>query len=160
MPLIFFLKSPSSNGAAERGLVGARDIASKLGWVVRDFDLSSALLPRLVEFWKPAGVVVECGEMTRPVDVRPFGKTPVVFIDHDPSTLEKGGFNVLQNAVLTGEVAARELMLTGYRQFAFVPFAETRSTVSVADSAARAKSTVAETRIPLFIPCPPPSIVQ
>lgn len=123
MPLIFFLKSPSSNGAAERGLVGARDIASKLGWVVRDFDLSSALLPRLVEFWKPAGVIIECGEMTRPVDVRPFGKTPVVFIDRDPSTLEKGGFNVLQNAVLTGEVAARELMLTGYRQFAFVPFA-------------------------------------
>ena len=123
MPLIFFLKSPSSNGAAERELVGARDIASKLGWNIRDFDLSSAQLPRLLEFWKPAGVIIECGEVKRPVDTRPFGKTPVVFIDHDPLTLARGGFNVLQDSVSTGEAAARELMLTDYRNFAFVPFA-------------------------------------
>ena len=123
MPLILFLKSPSSNGAADKQLVGARDIASKLGWSIRDFDLSSASLPRLIEFWKPLGVIIECGEVKRPVDTRPFGKLPVVFTDHDPATLAKGGFNVLQDSVLTGEAAARELILTDYRQFAFVPFA-------------------------------------
>ena len=123
MPLILFLKSPSSNGAADKQLVGARDIASKLGWNIRDFDLSSASLPRLIEFWKPLGVIIECGEVKRPIDTRPFGKLPVVFIDHDPATLGKDGFNVLQDSVLTGETAARELILTDCRQFAFVPFA-------------------------------------
>lgn len=123
MNTIFFLKSPSSAGASDRQLVGARDITAKLGWSIRDFNLLSVDLPRLVNFWKPSGIIVECGEWKRPIDLRPFGRTPVVFIDHDPSTLAEGSFNVLQNSVATGEAAARELMLTDYRHFAYVPFA-------------------------------------
>lgn len=120
---LFFLKSPSSAGAADRQLVGARDITAKLGWNIRDFNLLSANLRQLVSFWKPSGIIIECGEWKQPIDLQPFGTTPIVFIDHDPATLAKGCFNVLQNSVLTGEAAARELMLTDRRHFAYVPFA-------------------------------------
>ena len=123
MHLVFFLKSPSKTGASDRQLVGARDIAARLGWDIRDFSLLSADLPRLVELWKPSGIIIECGEWKRPIDLRQFGKTPVVFIDHDPTTLGKGCFNIVQDTVPTGKAAACELMLTDYRHFAFVPFA-------------------------------------
>ena len=123
MSPIFFLKSPSSAGASDKQLIGARDITAKLRWSIRDFNLLSADLPQLVNFWKPSGIIIECGEWKRPIDLQPFGKTPVVFIDHDPTTLAKGCFNILQNSISTGEAAARELMLTDYCNFAYVPFA-------------------------------------
>lgn len=123
MALILFLKAPSSNSAADIQLIGARDIASKLGLDLRDFDLMSGKLPRLFDFWKPDGIIVECGELKHTTDTRLFGRTPVVFIDHNPQTLPRGNFNVLQDSAATGATAARELMLTGHPNFAFVPYA-------------------------------------
>ena len=123
MALIFFLKPPSTNSAADRQLVGARDIAAKLGLDLLAFDYESSKLAELLKFWKPDGIVIECGELKRPIDAKIFGRTPVVFTDRDPTTLEKNAFNILQDSALTGEAAARELMLTGHPNFAFVPFA-------------------------------------
>ena len=128
MPLILYFRSPTPNNASDEALVGIRRIAAHLNWSVRDLDtaLSAAQMKRLVDYWKPLGVIIESGEWSLKIDPRILGRTPLVFIDRDPNTIPNGSFNILHDAVSAGKVAARELMLTNCRHFAYVPFHERR----------------------------------
>ena len=123
MKTVLFLKSPSTNNASAEDLVGIRDIASHFGWDVRDIDISSKRLAEVVAFWGAIGIIAECGEWKRTIDFRAVGKLPIIYIDQDPALLNKRDFNILNDSEHEGRLAAKELIVTGYRNFAFVPYA-------------------------------------
>ena len=128
MPLILYFRSPTPNNASDEALGGIRRIAEHLKWHVRDINmpLSPARMKQLVDYWRPFGIIFESGEWSLKVDVSSLGPTPIVFIDRDPDSIPRNSFNVLHDSVSAGQVAARELMLTNYGHFAFIPFYEQR----------------------------------
>lgn len=122
--ILYFQFQSKTNSSAEK-LIGVRDVAAKTDWHVQVVDtLTPAKKTRqLISFWEPAGMIVECGERTDDLSVfTSFKNIPIVFIDRDPATLPKGSFCVRHDSVTAGQVAAKDLMMTGFENFAFVPF--------------------------------------
>lgn len=124
MNTILYFHSPSKTSSSAEKLIGIREIAAKLHWHVQAVDggTTKDRLRRLLDFWKPLGVIVECGERDEVPD--DFGILPVVYIDRDPGKLMRSSrrFFVLHDSFVAGQTAARELMMTGCSNFAFVPF--------------------------------------
>ena len=128
MALILYFGSPTANNTSDEVLVGVRRIAQRLNWIVRDIDttLSPPQIKSLIAYWRPLGIIFESGEWSPEVSNWILGSAPTVFIDRDPATIPRNSFNVLHDSISAGEVAARELMLTNFRHFAFVPYHEQR----------------------------------
>ncbi len=124
MNVILYFRSPTSNKASTEALVGAREIAGRLSWLVRDFDgyMAPNRIRELLDFWKPIGVIVECGEWPAPFDISVFRMVQTVYVDLDPKQIPKNSFSIAHDSVEAGQMAARELLSTGYQNFAFVPF--------------------------------------
>ena len=125
MKAILYFRSPSKTNSADEKLVGAREIAVKTDWHVQVVDncTSAGKIRKLISFWKPAGIIVECGERTADLEVFTHSTgVPVVFIDGNPDHLPHGSFCVRHDSVTAGQEAAKELMMTGFEKFAFVPF--------------------------------------
>lgn len=76
----------------------------------------------LIDFWRPDGCIVNCGrnpDLLKPAD---FGTCPTVFVDHHPiKTNGRIGF-VFSDAESIAACAARELMYSGYADYAYFPF--------------------------------------
>jgi len=125
MKVILYFKSSSKTSSSAEKLVGVKEIAAKTDWHVQIVDAFAAAnkLRQLISFWNPAGIIVECGERTDDLTVfTESGNLPVVFIDQDPDRLPKGCFCVRHDSVTAGLEAAKDLMMTGFKNFAFVPF--------------------------------------
>ncbi len=127
MDTILYFGSHAKTNAAEK-LGGVQDIAAKNGMPVQAIDglPSRKRLAGLLEFWRPAGAIVECGGMASRADPGAFGALPLVFLDHDPSCLPENAFCVTHDSAATAQMAARELLLSGARHFAWVPYPEPR----------------------------------
>ncbi|MBR5548673.1 MAG: substrate-binding domain-containing protein [Kiritimatiellae bacterium] len=122
--VLYFQSSAKTNSAAEK-LIGVREIAAKTDWHLQVIDVFT--LPekvrQLVSFWKPSGMIVECGERADDLSVfAGFANIPVVFIDKDPDSHPKCGFCVRHDSLAAGLEAAKDLMMKGFDNFAFVPF--------------------------------------
>ena len=78
----------------------------------------------LLELWKPAGCIVECGIAPHTLMKKDFGKIPVVFLDRDPKTVEPGAICVCSDSSAIATIAAHELLLLGLDNFAFVGWPE------------------------------------
>ena len=70
---------------------------------------SPADVRRLVDFWRPVGCIVEASGGIK-VGPKPFGTTPVVFLDQDPSAVRGQAPLVRHDPVVIATLAARELM--------------------------------------------------
>ena len=127
MKTILYFQSQSKINAAEK-LGGVRKIAVKLGWHIQMVEglPSRKRLLALLDFWRPIGAILECGGTSATVDPAIFGAFPVVFLDHDPSSLPKNTFCVTHDSAATGRMAAQELLRGEARSFAFVPYPEYR----------------------------------
>ncbi|MBR6733260.1 MAG: substrate-binding domain-containing protein [Kiritimatiellae bacterium] len=127
MNVVLYFQSSAKINAAEK-LAGVQEVADKLGWLVQPVDgiPSAKQLRMLLDFWEPIGVIVECGGTAATVEAAAFGSLPMVFFDHDPSCLPKKAFCVTHDSAATGRMAARELMMGGITEFAFVPYPERR----------------------------------
>lgn len=76
----------------------------------------------LIEFWHPAGCIVDGGFDAAAVRPSEFGSCPTVFMDHRPiASRSRRGF-VFSDPVSIAETAARELMRSDCDDFAYVPF--------------------------------------
>ena len=101
---------------------GIYRIARPLGWRIQTVDAvdgAFADVRRILEFWNPDGVLVDCGGLTAHPPVREFGTCPVVFIGRQPRKGEKI-FTTCENLRATGLKAAHELLSLGFRDYAFV----------------------------------------
>ena len=122
--VLFFQSLTKASGLKE--LTGLQEIAQKNGWHVQVIDGLPDVqrIALLLDFWHPVGAIIECGGGYADIDLKVFGKLPVVFLDRDPATLSPNACCVYHDSVATGREAAHELLLTGYGHFAFVPFPE------------------------------------
>jgi LacI family transcriptional regulator len=127
MKTVLYFQSRQNINAGEK-LGGVRRIAVQLGWHVQIVERlpSRKRLIALLDFWQPIGAIIECGGTSVTVDPKIFGTLPVVFLDHDPSSLPKDAFCVAHDSAATGMMAAQELLRYGVRKFAFVPYPECR----------------------------------
>ncbi len=72
-------------------LAGVFDRANAYRWrvVEIEMDRTSRTIPEIIAQWKPAGCIMECGKFLGEDIPSLFGKTPVVYIDPNPSTAKK-----------------------------------------------------------------------
>ena len=108
--------------------------AREHGWRVQTIEYMNAAMNRyrtrkydpspdiasLVRLWRPDGCIVECGIAPGVLHKRDFGKTPVVFLDRDPDTIEHGAVCVYSDSVDIATVAAKELLRLGTENFAYI----------------------------------------
>jgi len=127
MKTVLYFQSKSKINAREK-FGGVRKIAVKCDWHVQVVEglPSRKRLGALIEFWHPVGAIIECGGTAVTVDPAIFGTLPVVFLDHDPSSLPKNAFCVTHDSAATARMAAQELLRGEAKEFAFVPYPEHR----------------------------------
>ena len=83
-------------------------------------DDLSADIASLIKLWRPDGCIVECGIAPGVLHKRDFGKTPAVFLDRDPDTIEHGAVCVYSDSNDIAAAAAKELLQLGVEDFAFI----------------------------------------
>ena len=83
-------------------------------------DAAKPDVKSLIDIWHPDGCIAECGIAPHVLSKRDFGKVPVVFLDRDPDTIERGAVCVYSNSEAIAAAAARELLQLELDEFAFV----------------------------------------
>jgi len=121
MATILYFQPPTTTFAPEK-LAGVRDIVEKRRHRVQPIEErpTSRLVEELWSFWNPLGAVIDCGGEYNDIDAGVFGSRPVVFLGHNPKTLPRSSLLVSNDQRETARTAARELLETGYANFAFV----------------------------------------
>ncbi len=121
MATILYFQPPTKTFAPEK-LAGVRDIIEKRNHYVQIIEEkpTSRLVEDLWTFWNPLGAIIDCGGEYNNIDAGVFGSHPVVFIGHDPDSIPKKCLLVSNDQRETARAAARELLATGYENFAFV----------------------------------------
>ena len=127
MEVILYFNSAKKSSAPGK-LAGVQEIAEANGLHVQIIEgiPTAVQLRELADFWHPIGAIVECGSECSNIPTRLFNSMPVVFFSHNPKTLSPRDFSVSHDSVKTAQLAARELMTTGFSHFAYIPYAENR----------------------------------
>ena len=122
MNTVLYFQTPAKTSAPEK-LTGVREIMGKQGLSVQVIEdkPTTSLVKRLNEFWSPIGAIVDCGGEYNDLDADIFTVMPTVFIGHAPDSLPARSLHVFHDQSATAKLAARELLQTGYANFAFVP---------------------------------------
>lgn len=134
MKTILYLQS-SLNASNNSCLEGVSRYAKTAGWRVHVTPYADAAYIRgdhtdaarrpdvrgLLGFWKPDGVVAECGAAGDLLKPKEFASTPVVFLDRLQTGRETC---VTSDAKPIAEMAAKELLSLDFRTYAYVPFKE------------------------------------
>ncbi len=81
----------------------------------------------LLKLWKPDGCIVECGIAPDTFHKRDFGRTPAVFLDRDPDTIEHGAVCVYSDSDDIASTAAKELLQLGIEDFAYIAWPDALS---------------------------------
>ena len=117
--VLYFRPSP---GSKPEKLSGVRDIAEKSSIHIQVVDEtpSKDRVRSLLSFWECRGVIVECGGRNEIINPQIFGVTPVVFFNQSFETLPKRCFAVCHDSRHTGNLAARELMLSEAEHFTYI----------------------------------------
>lgn len=126
MDTILYFQAAAKTSASDK-IAGVLDVAAPAGIHVQAIEETpeAANVADLVEFWKPLGAVVDGGSLGT-VDATAFGPLPVVFLSGDPDALPPGAALIRNDSAAIGRLAARELLETGFSDFAFVPNREAR----------------------------------
>lgn len=126
--VLYLRQSLSANDIAK--LNGVMCYADEAGWELQTIELSALVetehsgvrpnVGKLIGFWKPDGCIVNGG--LRPILLQrgDFRDVPVVFLDRDPSTAQKGTTCIFSDSKSIAETAAVELFAPGCRDYAYV----------------------------------------
>ena len=76
---------------------------------------------RQLEFWRPVGVIAECGSGASELNAEAFGTVPAVYFDADRAVHGPGCYVVL-DSVKVGLLAAEHLLALGLQHYAFASF--------------------------------------
>ena len=127
METVLYFQSAGKVSARQK-LEGVYAYGREHEWNVQVIEpgTSERKAAELVGFWKPSGVIVECGSEQNHFAPQLFAKTPVVFLDRNPKTLTTSAFCVTHDSVATAKVAARELLSLKLASYAYIPWPEPR----------------------------------
>lgn len=121
MSVVLYFQSSAKTSAPEK-LAGVRDVMSRRGHTVQAIEEppTPQLISRLWAFWHPLGAIIDCGGEYNNIDAKIFAGRHVVFLGHNPDTLPRRCLLVSNDQAETAKAAARELLSTGYTNFAFI----------------------------------------
>ena len=119
---ILFFTPLSARGGAQKLLAGAQTAAERLGVHLQVVGQppDAASVRELVRLWRPLGAIVNGYGGWGGPSPGPFGRLPVVVLGL-AGPPPPGAFSVTHDSEVTGRLAARELLATGFRHFAYVP---------------------------------------
>ena len=119
---------PQTKTSAPKKLEGVREILERRSYNVQVIEErpTKRMVAELVDFWSPVGAIVDCGAQYNDIDAKTFGSLNTVFLGHNPDTLPSRCLLVSNDQAETASAAARELLATGYANFAFVHVQERR----------------------------------
>ena len=134
---ILFLQA-SDGMFSYRRQAGAQHIAVANGWLlhtvrytVREDGGYRLHRPRgaktvadLIDLWRLHGAIVECGTDGARIPPDAFGKIPVVYLDQGTKPPADGCGHVVCDQASFAQQAARELLESGFGDYAFVPAEE------------------------------------
>jgi len=103
-----------------RKIAGIQRFARQRNWNVQQIaaPATSAKVRRLIDFWRPAGCIVEASGGLK-LGPKPFGGVPVVFLDQDPAIVAGDAPLVRHDPAAIATLAAKELMPIA-RHYAFI----------------------------------------
>ena len=103
---------------------GARRYAERAGWDIQVVERNSTDRPLdvkgIIDFWKPIGVIAECGGGLPEITRRTLCGVPCVYLDENPDGGNGRGLYVNSNSTRIGEIAAKELLALNMPNYAFV----------------------------------------
>ena len=127
MDTVLYFQSPSKTSTSDK-IAGVRRYAAIANWhiqVLEEFP-SPKSISELHAFWNPVGAILECGGGYQDIDPDIFTGTPTVYLDRNPLTLPSSVSCISHDSVATGRLAAKELLVTGHPNFAYVPYPQSR----------------------------------
>ena len=109
---------------------GARRYAEKAGWEIQVIERNNVDrrldVKGIIDFWKPVGIIAECGGGIPEISRETVGKIPLVYLDEDPRGNKGNGLYVNSDSALIGELAAKELLSLNLPNYAFVGWRRSR----------------------------------
>ncbi len=125
--ILFFLFS--DRAGCQNRIQGVRRYAKTRGWHVQAVERCGVggRIPvrELVNLWHPIGCIAECGGGIPEITRTALRGTPIVFLDECPHQ-KNVRHCVISDAASIGVHAAKELLRTGLRHFAFVGYGRSR----------------------------------
>lgn len=127
MNTVLFFVYTNRYSCADR-IAGARRYAERRGWDIQVVERSNRRLDvsGIIDFWKPIGIIAECGGGMPELSRKTVGDVPLVYLDEDPNGVKGCALYVNSNNVQVGEVAAKELLSLDLGNYAFVGWREPR----------------------------------
>ena len=119
--VLFFISS--TRHSCKSRLDGICRFARTCDWHVQAVERAyhRIAVKETLEFWRPSGVIVECGNPAQEFNRRAFGNLPVVWFDAKPGSRGEGAYMGLASEEVA-HVAARELLDLEYGHLAVVGF--------------------------------------
>ncbi|MGN0832437.1 MAG: substrate-binding domain-containing protein [Kiritimatiellia bacterium] len=127
--ILYFQSSTCASNRAK--LDGALRFARSFGWHIAVILFGEAArshlqqrcekpkIRALARFWKAEGAIVDCGGAPNELNVRDFGRLPVVFLD---KKCAGSAPCVASDSVAIAELAAHELLMADCAAYGFVPW--------------------------------------
>jgi LacI family transcriptional regulator len=127
METVLYFQSPSKTSTPDK-IAGVRRYAAIANWHIQVLEElpSSKSVQALCEFWNPIGAIIECGGGYHDINPDIFNRIPTVYLDRNPLTLPQDVSCISHDSVATGRLAAKELLVAGHPNFAYVPYPQPR----------------------------------
>lgn len=119
--------------ASQWTLRGIRREADRAGWTIRVLEYEripggyrfhraegGADIPAMLDFWKPDGCIVECDGTPDIIPASAFAGVPAVFVNRPPDADAPESVCVPCDETSVANCAARELLLAGFDDLAYV----------------------------------------
>ena len=105
-----------------RKFAGIQAFARTRDWRLQTIDGTGGAIQiaPLLDFWHPAGCIVESDGASTNIHPRDFGNLPTVFLDHSPELVRQGASVVRHDSAEIARLAARELLERDFAAYAVI----------------------------------------
>ena len=127
MQIVLFFQSSQRNNW-ERKLAGAYQFAREHDWLLQVVPNATTAreMRRTIDYWKPAGCMVDMVNSHRSMPDGIFHDCPVVYLD-PPCTSRRTLNPILEHdSTATARLAAEELLKSGFEDYAYIPYQDNR----------------------------------
>ncbi|MBR5548828.1 MAG: hypothetical protein IKU71_03760, partial [Kiritimatiellae bacterium] len=115
----------SNRSSWHETIAGISRAAAAERWRLQTIDdvVDRKTAAELVDFWRPAGIIAECGVDQKGIfSPAVFGKVPTVYLVCDVRRLDANALRVNHDSTSFGRLAARELLMDDMRGFGYFGF--------------------------------------
>lgn len=105
-----------------RKFAGIQAFARNRDWRLQTIDGTGGNIQvvSLLDFWHPAGCMIESDGASTNLSPEEFGTLPTVFLDHSPDLIQRGASVVRHDSAQIAQLAARELLARDLASYAVI----------------------------------------